>query len=174
VNNLDLSVTVNGVNYKGNVFAGGSSTSGGSFDTLNNVENVWLPAGIPAGAQFTITVTATALNGDGILGNGDTTDQHFGLVAYNYVSSAPVQFFGVSGRVVSQTGVGVSGAYVTFTDPSNVVRYARTNGFGFYSFANVQGGLNYTLAVQAKRYNFAPQNIAVGSDLTGVNFVSTN
>lgn len=84
VNNLDLSVTIAGTNYRGNVFASGSSTAGGTFDIRNNVESVRLPAGIPAGTTFAITITAAALNGDGIRGNADSTDQHFGLVAYNF------------------------------------------------------------------------------------------
>ncbi|MGI8813179.1 MAG: S8 family serine peptidase [Pyrinomonadaceae bacterium] len=88
VNNLDLSVTVGGSTYRGNVFSGGLSTTGGTADTVNNVENVWLPAGIPAGTAITIQITAAALNGDGILGNSDTTDQNFGLVGYNFADSA--------------------------------------------------------------------------------------
>lgn len=87
VNNLDLNVTVNGITYRGNVFAGGQSTSGGVSDTRNNVEHVWLPAGLPAGAAITIQVTAAALNGDGILQNADPTDQHFALVGYNFVDA---------------------------------------------------------------------------------------
>ncbi len=87
VNNLDLTVTVGGTVYKGNVFSGGNSTTGGSADTLNNVENVYLPAGIAAGTPVTIQVTATGINGNGILGNADATDQHFALVAYNFSST---------------------------------------------------------------------------------------
>ena len=45
VNDLDLEVTVNGVVYKGNVFSGRNSVTGGSFDRRNTVENVFLPAG---------------------------------------------------------------------------------------------------------------------------------
>ena len=89
VNNLDLQVNVNGTLYKGNVMTGGVSTGGGTADTINNVENVWLPAGIPAGSFFSVGVTAVALNGDGILGNADLTDQHFSVVAYNFQSLAP-------------------------------------------------------------------------------------
>jgi hypothetical protein len=84
VNNLDLQVNVNGTFYRGNVFTGGVSTAGGTGDTLNNVENVFLPAGIPAGSFFSVSVGATALNGDGILGNADLTDQHFSIVASNF------------------------------------------------------------------------------------------
>lgn len=90
VNNLDLLVTIGASTYRGNVFTGGLSTTGGSFDALNNVEHVWRPAGIAAGTPITITVNATALNGDGALGNADLTDQHFALVAYNFQNAAPV------------------------------------------------------------------------------------
>jgi hypothetical protein len=88
VNNLDLTVDVGGIQYRGNVFSNGSSSQGGVSDTKNNVENVFLPAGIAAGTPIGISVNATALNGDGILGNSDTTDQNFALVAYNYTEQA--------------------------------------------------------------------------------------
>jgi hypothetical protein len=99
VNNLDLTVTVGANTYRGNVFTGGVSVTGGANSTIDNVENVFLAAGIAAGTPVTITVTATALNGDGILGNADTTDQHFSLVAYNFAeptttTNAPFDFTG--------------------------------------------------------------------------------
>ncbi len=84
VNNLDLVVTIGSTVYRGNVFSNGSSATGGNLDTVNNVENVFLPAGIPAGTRVTITISAAAINGNGILGNADATDQHFSLVAYNF------------------------------------------------------------------------------------------
>ena len=91
VNNLDLEVTVGGTLYRGNVFTAGVSSTGGSADTINNVEQVLLPAGIPAGTALQVSVRATALNGDGILLNADTTDQHYALVVHNTVpASLPV------------------------------------------------------------------------------------
>ncbi|MEO8043192.1 MAG: S8 family serine peptidase, partial [Acidobacteriota bacterium] len=89
VNNLDLTVTVGATIYKGNVFSGGVSVTGGSNSTIDNVENVFLPAGVAAGTPLSITVSATALNGNGVLGNADATDQHFALVAYNFTQSVP-------------------------------------------------------------------------------------
>jgi hypothetical protein len=84
VNNLDLTVKIGDITYKGNVFSGGRTVTGGSPDTVNNVENIFLPPGIPAGTPFTIQVTSTAVNADGKVGNADGTDQHFALVGYNY------------------------------------------------------------------------------------------
>lgn len=87
INNLDLVVTIGGSTYRGNNFSGGISVTGGSANTNSNVENVFIPAGVPAGTSFSITVSAIALNGDGVLGNADTTDQHFALVAYNHTAN---------------------------------------------------------------------------------------
>jgi hypothetical protein len=84
INNLDLTVTVGANTYKGNVLTNGLSVTGGSADTLNNVETIRLASGVAAGTNISITVNAVALNGDGILGNADVTDQHFALVAYNF------------------------------------------------------------------------------------------
>ncbi len=81
VNDLDLLVEVDGQMYRGNVFSGATSTAGGNADPRNNVESVFLPAGVQG--SFVITVTATNLAGDGVPGNGDPTDQDFALVCYN-------------------------------------------------------------------------------------------
>ncbi len=85
VNDLDLEVTVNGVTYWGNDFSAGSSTTGGSADTLNNLENVFLPAG--ASGSVEVTVRATVVAGDGIPSTGDLTDQDFALVCHNCATS---------------------------------------------------------------------------------------
>ena len=77
VNNLDLTVT-NGANtYRGNVFSGGWSTTGGTADNRNNVENVYVQS--PSG---TYTVTVNAFN----VPNGP---QKFALVVDGGTISAP-------------------------------------------------------------------------------------
>ncbi|MGI8822389.1 MAG: S8 family serine peptidase [Acidimicrobiia bacterium] len=56
VNDLDVTVTgPGGVTYRGNVFSGGWSTTGGSADRLNNVENVYVQNA--AAGDWTVTVT---------------------------------------------------------------------------------------------------------------------
>ena len=85
VNDLDLVVEVNGDTYRGNVFVGGVSQPGGAADPRNNVESVFLPAGLSG--PITIRVTATVIAGDGVPNNADASDQDFALVAYNVSSS---------------------------------------------------------------------------------------
>lgn len=80
-NNLDLTVLANGVTYKGNVFSGRWSVTGGSADFRNNVESVYLPPGISGKA--TVTVTAANIVSDGVPQNVTPLDQDFALVIYN-------------------------------------------------------------------------------------------
>jgi hypothetical protein len=83
VNDLDLEVSIAGTTYKGNVFAGASSVGGGSYDDKNNVEGMFLPAGVSG--SFTVAVRAANIPGNGVPGNLDATDQDFALVVYNAV-----------------------------------------------------------------------------------------
>jgi hypothetical protein len=87
VNDLDLEISIGGVTiYRGNNFHGGASVAGGEFDRLNNIESIYIPAEeIPAGVQgnFTITVRAANIAGDGVPGNETGFDQDFALVIYN-------------------------------------------------------------------------------------------
>ena len=87
VNDLDLVVTVGGQTYLGNVFSGAHSIPGGSADPRNNVESVFLPAGVHG--SFTITVAATNLAGNGVPANTDPTDQDFALICYNCRQESP-------------------------------------------------------------------------------------
>lgn len=81
VNDLDLTVVNGGTTYLGNNFVLGASAPGGSADTLNNLENVFITS--PAPGLGSVTVDATAINGDGVPYNGDSTDQDFALVCSN-------------------------------------------------------------------------------------------
>ncbi len=80
VNNLNLTVTSpGGTVYRGNVFSGGWSTSGGSSDSVNNVENVYIQAA--EAGTWTVTINGSnvpqsaqpyALVVDGQSGTGPT------------------------------------------------------------------------------------------------------
>ena len=81
VNNLNLTAVVGANTYLGNRFSGQWSVTGGTADSANNYEAVFLPAGTTGALQ--ITVTAANIAGDGVPNNADTTDQDFALVCYN-------------------------------------------------------------------------------------------
>jgi subtilisin-like proprotein convertase family protein len=120
VNNLDLEVTVNGTLYRGNVFSGANSVSGGTADPRNNTECVFLPAG--TSGSFSIVVRGTNIAGDGVRGNADTTDQDFALLVYNGTTSAPTPDFSLSATPGSST--------VTAGNPASyTVTSAPINGF---------------------------------------------
>jgi hypothetical protein len=88
VNDLNLSVKVNGQSYYGNQFGlDGFSVPGGSPDYMNNTEGIFLNELPPS--KVTFTVTAANITGDGVPNVGDSTDQDFALVIYGYPSQDP-------------------------------------------------------------------------------------
>jgi subtilisin-like proprotein convertase family protein len=151
VNNLDLEVTVNGTLYRGNVFTGGSSTTGGTADVANNTECVFLPAG--TGGSFSITVRGTNIAGDGVPGNADTTDQDFALLVYNGSESAPAPDFTLSATPASQTiTAGNATSYTVTNTPQN----------GFSGSVT----LSAAPAISGVTYSFSPNPQAAGGSST--------
>jgi hypothetical protein len=64
---------------------------GGQPDRRNNVESIFIePSALPEGFEgnFTITVRAANVAGDGVPGNGVDLDQDFALLVYNI--AAPI------------------------------------------------------------------------------------
>lgn len=103
VNDLDLTVTVGGQSYKGNVFSGATSIIGGSYDPRNNIESVFIPAGVSG--TYTVTVTARNIVGDGVPSiNSDITDQDFALLVLNGT--------GASGVLANKPNLQVAGTQV--------------------------------------------------------------
>ena len=60
---------------------GWSDSSKTNLNDLDNVENVYIQN--PVELEYTITITAFDLGGDGVPGNSDDTDQDFALVISN-------------------------------------------------------------------------------------------
>ena len=114
-NDLDLTVTIGGNTYKGNVFSGQYSVTGGSADTENNVESVFLPAGISG--SFVVNVTAADINSDGVPNNGISLDQDFALVVYNAQPAASPVIKGVGASLLYESCPSTNGA----VDPSETV-----------------------------------------------------
>jgi hypothetical protein len=80
-NDLDLVVSMGAKTYKGNVFRKSNSVTGGKADRRNNVESVFLPAGVSG--DFVVSVTAANINSEGVPGAGSSVSQDFALVIYN-------------------------------------------------------------------------------------------
>ncbi len=81
VNDLDLSLSIDGQTYLGNNFGSdGYSTTGGVPDGMNNTEGIFISN--PPTGTYTLTVTAANISGDGIPNEGDETDQDFALAIY--------------------------------------------------------------------------------------------
>jgi hypothetical protein len=136
VNNLDLSVTIGGQTYTGNVFNGANSATGGAADVRNNVESVFLPAG--ASGNFAVTVAATniAQPADPLVAG---PNQDFALVAYNSGALEACPLVALSPGSVP-TGVVGGTAYptTTFTAPGGT--------FTFNAGGSLPPGLNLSSA----------------------------
>jgi hypothetical protein len=144
VNDLDLAVVVNGVTYKGNVFAENVSVSrpGDAFDSVNNMESVFLnPAsmlnGIPAvaaGTPFLVTVRATDIAGQGVPNVGEAPpspagstnanpvlNQDFALVVYNATDQSDVPNLATNNSC--STAIDVTNYPFSFTNTLNSTAY---------------------------------------------------
>jgi hypothetical protein len=122
VNNLDLEVETGGDTFLGNVFSGGVSATGGSADTLNNVENVFVPN---PGGSAEITVRATSLGGDALLGDPPQLRQDFALVCSNcalepdYTLSVQPRTLALCAPDEGMVDIGI-GQILDFDDPVTV------------------------------------------------------
>jgi hypothetical protein len=151
INDLDLIVTgPGGTTWRGNVFSGGQSATGGSADRRNNLEQVLLSA--PAAGAYTVTVRSFTV---------PTGPQPFALVVTGNVSegagnippianAGPDQNVGV-GAAVTLNGTGssdpdagpsaltyawsqVSGPAVTITNPTQATASFTAAVAGTYVF----------------------------------------
>lgn len=151
VNNLDLEVTVNGTLYRGNVFSGANSITGGVADAKNNTECVFLPAGTTG--SFSIVVRGTNIAGDGVPGNADTTDQDFALVVYNGTAGAPQPDYSLSATPSSQ-------AITQGSSTSYTVTVTGVNGF------SGAVALSASPAISGVTYSFAPTSVSGSGNST--------
>jgi hypothetical protein len=144
VNNLDLAVSIGANTYRGNVFSGQTSITGGSADARNNMESVFLPIG--TSGNYTVVITATNVAGDGVPGNAYALDQDFALVIYNSQGGTPT---GVLTGIVTDalSSVPIANAQVT-AQSSSITANATTNAAGQYTFPNILSG-TYTVTASA-------------------------
>jgi hypothetical protein len=153
INNLDLEVTVGGNTYKGNVFSGANSVTGGSADTRNNYESVFIPAGVSG--PYTVKVTATNIAGDGVPGNASPLDQDYALVVYNG-NETPTAVVSNSGTTLQTEGCSPANGVI---DPGETVTVnVCLQNFGTLNTSNLVATLQATGGVTNPS---APQNYGV-------------
>jgi len=63
-------------------------------------------------------------------------------------------------------------AQLTMTNSQGENFYARSNGFGYFKFTDVQAGETYVITVKSKQYTFAAQVVNAAQDLTGLVFIA--
>ena len=143
-NNLDLTVTIGGNTYKGNVFSGGNSVTGGTADAKNNLESVFIPAGVSG--SFGVTVTAANINSDGVPNEAPSLDQDYALVIYNGAETAAPVINGDSYSVTAESCVTTNGV----VDPGETVtvNFALRN-VGMVNTANLVATLLATNGVSS-------------------------
>jgi hypothetical protein len=143
VNNLDLEVTVGGQTFKGNVFTAGNSVTGGSADPRNNVESVFIPAGVSG--PFVVRVIATNIAGDGVPGVGGN-DQDFALVVSNALAVNLAVVASAGATIVTEGCTPANGA----VDPGETVTVSLcVQNVGTADTVNLVGTLQATGGVTA-------------------------
>ncbi len=160
VNNLDLEVTGPGGTYLGNVLVNGRSITGGSADTVNNVEQVILKS--PTSGTYTIKVKGTSVPGNGFTPYSDR--QGYALVVrYANCGSGPASApTGLTAADNETTGIdlgwnAVSGATAYYVyrahgscaSPSSTFTFLKRTTGTTFTDTLVQGGYTYSYKVRA-------------------------
>lgn len=117
---------------------------------------------VPTSSPFTVT---TEWN----LTNPDNWAIGAVLIRQFVVSASPSS---ISGRVLTQSGRGVSKAFVDLTDNAGEKRRVLTNPFGCFRFNDVRSGETYIVSVKSKRHSFSSQVISVTNDVNELIFTA--
>lgn len=120
VNNLDLEVEGPGAGtiYKGNVYTNGFSTTGGTADNLNPVEQVWIQA--PGAGTYTVRVKGTNVPGTWTAPGSDR--QGYGLVA-SFASAGCTPAATVAPTGLTATDNGATGVQLSWNAAAGATGY---------------------------------------------------
>ncbi len=154
VNDLDLSVTAPDGTYLGNRFSGGVSSTGGSPDQLNPVEQVRFESA-QAGV-YTVRVDAGTVPGTGL---PESLRQGYALVVSSgqcdsAVVDAPDFSLVADPAEVQRSVSGAPGAYQVYRAPGSCAGLAGAPGFvgvtatGQFDDTTTQGGFQYAYQVR--------------------------
>jgi hypothetical protein len=193
VNDLDLQVTVGNTTYKGNVFVEDHSVAGGGFDSINNMESVFLPTGgaVTAGAPYQVVVRATNIAGDAVPNVGSSLDQDFALVIYNSgAATSDVPYTSTNNSC--STAIAISNFPYVFSNKLDTTIYhnvhpsptaARGGREEFFKLELPTAGAHFTINTSGSRFNtvlsvwsvqLLPQNIFVRNPCGALVEVTSN
>jgi CSLREA domain-containing protein len=94
--------------------------------------------------------------------------------SYELGSQPLVRTSEIQGRVVTASGLGISGAHVELRDAGGNTRHAITNPFGFFRFVDVIADQSYSLICSGKRSAFPEQTVLIEETTEYINFVASN
>lgn len=131
---------------------------------------------VKAGAQANVYPYNPASFGGFPNGDGSNlitgTQNGISHIVFCFESLGPsAAMVSIMGRVTTVYGSGIAKTYVTITDTDGNVRVALTNGFGYYSFDEVEVGRDYIVTPVRKGYQFTPRLISLTDGLADLDFV---
>jgi hypothetical protein len=156
--------------------APGAGTRTGTVTFFRNGTPVCSNVAINASGQATCNITFN------VAGNYNITVQYSGDTNFNASSNNASPFvqqvlgptaaqLTAGGRIVTVTGRGIARARVTMIDSSGQPRYALTNPFGYYRFAEIQAGEVYIFTVSAKGFQTEEFVKNLNESITDLNVV---
>ncbi|REJ75261.1 MAG: hypothetical protein DWQ47_07175 [Acidobacteria bacterium] len=92
--------------------------------------------------------------------------------AYEYQIPYTATVVTVKGKVLKADGTPVRNAVVSMTNSFGDVRAVRTNGFGRFSFGQVETGESYLISAYHKAYSFASRLVEIRSDTNDIVLVA--
>ena len=114
-------------------------------------------------------ITTDAAADDG----GTTPDEWLGLNNLTITGAVPTAAgVTIRGRAVTARGRGIARASVEMWDDQGNIRRTSTNGFGYYSFPDVEVGRTYIFTIKSKSYSFVEptQVVSINDSLNSLNF----
>jgi hypothetical protein len=149
----------------------GKPIPAGTYDSLAfNSSNVLYGVNIDSGQTGTGNTHLVTINTATATG----TDVGQSVVGLDAIAFTPVGTTAsnvtISGRVVSGTGAGMRGAFVTIVDSRGNKLTAATNAFGYYTFASVPSGDTYIANAAARGLTFGTRVVTVNDAVAGLDF----
>lgn len=77
----------------------------------------------------------------------------------------------ITGRVLAPSGAGLSGATLYLTQQNGQTLVARSSGFGYYQFDDVEVGQTVIISVVSKRYVYTPRTLSLRDSIAEFDFL---